>query len=58
MTMVSVSGLRANLSRCLREAHLGGEIQVFDWVVPVADWCRLKPPPVQIGSRAGLARNP
>ena len=39
--MVSVSELRANLSRCLREAHLGGEIQVFDWVVPVADWCRL-----------------
>ena len=35
--MVSVSGLRANLSHCLREAHLGGEIHVFDWVVLVTD---------------------
>ena len=40
--MVSVSELRANLSPCLREAHLGAEIQVFDWVVPVANWCRLR----------------
>ena len=39
--MVSVSELRANLSRCHREANRGGEIQVFDWVVLVVDWCRM-----------------
>ena len=35
--MVSVSEPRANLSRCLHEANLGREIQVFDWVVLIVE---------------------
>ena len=36
MTRVSVSELKANLSKYLREARRGGEIQVLDRGVPVA----------------------
>ena len=41
MTTVSVSGLKANLSRYLREVRRGGEVQVLDRGTPVA---RLVPP--------------
>ena len=36
MTTVSISDLKANLSRYLREVRRGGEIQVLDRGVPVA----------------------
>ena len=41
MTTVSVSDLKANLSRYLREVRRGGEVQVLDRGAPVA---RLVPP--------------
>lgn len=36
MTTVSISGLKANLSRYLREVRRGGEVQVLDRGTPVA----------------------
>ena len=42
MTRVSVSELKANLSKYLREVKRGGEVQVLDRGVPVA---RLMPLP-------------
>ena len=36
MTTVSISELKANLSRYLREVRRGGEVQVLDRGVPVA----------------------
>ena len=36
MTTVSISELRANLSRYLRQVRRGGEVQVLDRGVPVA----------------------
>lgn len=44
MTTASVSELKANLSRFLREVRRGGEIQVLDRGRPVA---RLVPPDVR-----------
>ena len=41
MTTVSISDLKANLSRYLREVRRGGEVQVLDRGTPVA---RLVPP--------------
>lgn len=41
MTTVSVSDLKANLSRYLREVRRGGEVRVLDRGAPVA---RLVPP--------------
>ena len=41
MTAVSISDLKANLSRYLREVRRGGEVQVLDRGAPVA---RLVPP--------------
>ncbi len=41
MTAVSISDLKANLSRHLREVRRGGEIQVLERGTPVA---RLVPP--------------
>ena len=41
MTTVSISALKANLSRYLREVRRGGEVQVLDRGTPVA---RLVPP--------------
>ena len=41
MTIVSISELKANLSRYLREVRRGGEVQVLDRGAPVA---RLVPP--------------
>ena len=41
MTSVSISDLKANLSRYLREVRRGGEVQVLDRGAPVA---RLVPP--------------
>ena len=41
MTTVSISDLKANLSRYLREVRRGGEVQVLDRGAPVA---RLVPP--------------
>lgn len=41
MSTVSISDLKANLSRYLREVRRGGEIQVLDRGAPVA---RLVPP--------------
>ncbi len=41
MTVASVSDLKANLSRYLREVRRGGEVQVLDRGAPVA---RLVPP--------------
>ena len=41
MTTVSVSDLKANLSRYLREVRRGGEVQVLDRGAPVG---RLAPP--------------
>ena len=43
MSSVSVSDLKANLSRYLREVRRGGEIQVLDRGNPVA---RLVPPAI------------
>ena len=43
MSSVSVSDLKANLSRYLREVRRGGEIQVLDRGNPVA---RLVPPTI------------
>ncbi len=36
MTTVSISSLKANLSRYIREVRRGGEVQVLDRGVPVA----------------------
>ena len=36
MTTVSISELKANLSRYVREVHRGGEIQILDRGKPVA----------------------
>ena len=41
MSTVSISDLKANLSRYLREVRRGGEVQVLDRGTPVA---RLVPP--------------
>ena len=41
MTTASVSDLKANLSRYLREVRRGGEVQILDRGAPVA---RLVPP--------------
>ena len=41
MTTVSISELKANLSRYVREVRRGGEVQVLDRGAPVA---RLVPP--------------
>lgn len=41
MTTVSISELKANLSRYVREVRRGGEVQVLDRGTPVA---RLVPP--------------
>ncbi len=41
MTTVSISDLKANLSRYLREVRRGGEVQVLDRGAPIA---RLVPP--------------
>jgi prevent-host-death family protein len=41
MTRVSVSELKAHLSRYLREVRRGGEVQVLDRGVPVARLTRL-----------------
>lgn len=41
MTTVSISDLKANLSRYIREVRRGGEVQVLDRGTPVA---RLAPP--------------
>jgi len=41
MTAASISDLKANLSRYLREVRRGGEVQVLDRGTPVA---RLVPP--------------
>ena len=59
MTIVSISDLKANLSRYIREVRRGGEVQVLDRGTPVA---RLTPPAAAGGSlretliRAGLLR--
>ena len=47
MTTVSISDLKANLSRYIREVRRGGEVQVLDRGTPVA---RLAPP-VATGDR-------
>ena len=36
MDTVSISALKANLSRCLRHVRRGGEVQILDRGVPVA----------------------
>ena len=41
MTTVSISDLKANLSRYIREVRRGGEVQILDRGAPVA---RLVPP--------------
>lgn len=43
MTRVSVSELKANLSRYLRQVRRGGEIEVLDRGVPIARLTRLSP---------------
>ena len=48
MSSVSVSDLKANLSRHLREVRRGGEIQILDRGKPVA---RLVPPAIADDSR-------
>lgn len=59
MTTVSISDLKANLSRYIREVRRGGEVQVLDRGTPVA---RLAPPTVsgdglrQTLIRTGLLR--
>ncbi len=47
MTIVSISDLKANLSRYIREVRRGGEVQVLDRGTPVA---RLMPPVAAGGS--------
>lgn len=62
MTSVSISELKAHLSRYMREVRRGGEVQVLDRGVPVA---RLSPIGPQAGSsdrrarlvRAGILRS-
>lgn len=44
MTTVSISELKANLSRYLREVRRGGEVQVTDRGVPVARLVALPAP--------------
>jgi prevent-host-death family protein len=44
MTTVSISELKANLSRYLQEVRRGGEVQVTDRGVPVARLIALPPP--------------
>ena len=53
MATASVSELKANLSRFLREVRRGGEVEVLDRGTPVA---RLVPPAAQndVGVRARL----
>ena len=59
MTTVSISDLKANLSRYIREVRRGGEVQVLDRGAPVA---RLAPPAAsgdrlrQMLVRTGLLR--
>ena len=54
MTTVSISDLKANLSRYIREVRRGGEVQVLDRGTPVA---RLAPPAATVdGSRQTLIR--
>lgn len=43
MTRVSVSALKANLSRYLREVRRGGEVEILDRGVPVARLSALSP---------------
>ena len=43
MTTVSVSALKANLSRYLRHVRRGGEVQILDRGVPVARLMAPKP---------------
>ncbi|HVR44385.1 MAG TPA: type II toxin-antitoxin system prevent-host-death family antitoxin [Thermoanaerobaculia bacterium] len=61
MTRVSVSRLKANLSRYLREVRRGGEVEILDRGVPVARLTAL--PAAEAGSerrqrlsRAGILR--
>jgi prevent-host-death family protein len=44
MTRVSITKLKAELSRYLREARRGGEVQILDRGVPVARLTGLEPP--------------
>jgi len=54
MTTVSISDLKANLSRYIREVRRGGEVQVLDRGTPVA---RLAPPAASgVGLRQTLIR--
>lgn len=46
MTQVSISELKAHLSRYLREVRRGGEIQVLDRGVPIARLCRIETGPL------------
>ncbi|WP_419857128.1 type II toxin-antitoxin system Phd/YefM family antitoxin [Candidatus Palauibacter irciniicola] len=43
MTTVSISSLKANLSRYLRHVRRGGEIQILDRGVPVARLIAARP---------------
>ena len=56
MTTASISDLKANLSRYLREVRRGGEVQVLDRGAPIA---KLVPPSAQDdrGVRARLIGN-
>ncbi len=47
MTRVSISELKAHLSRYLREVRRGGEIQVLDRGVPIARLSRLEVTPLR-----------
>ena len=49
MTVVSISELKANLSRYVREVRRGGEVQVLDRGLPVA---RLVAPTAEDGQKA------
>ena len=51
MTTASISDLKANLSRYLREVRRGGEVQVLDRGAPVA---RLVPP--ETGDDEGIRK--
>jgi prevent-host-death family protein len=58
MTRVSVSRLKAHLSRYLREVRRGGEVQVLDRGIPVARLTRLSTvePAADGGKRQRLVR--
>ena len=57
MTRVSISELKAHLSRYLREVRRGGEVQVLDRGVPIARLTKIATAPLESDRRERLVRS-